>query len=129
MNMTKKRLSTSCNKKTKSRVLTLLPKPFSQTRKSDNPIIINKIVQRGANNQFAGLKEGFSIVMYQVSRDLFVISELIKSITSVKIIDNKNLILFPILFIHLRFNIINFPIINKTNIEFIKIQRTVPVYK
>jgi hypothetical protein len=55
--------------------------PTLHTRKADIPISINSIVQTGANNQFGGLKDGFSKVVYHVGMEELVKIEPIKPIT------------------------------------------------
>ncbi len=52
--------------------------PTLHTRKADIPISMNSIVQTGANNQFGGLKDGFSRVVYHVGIEVFVNMEPMK---------------------------------------------------
>ena len=57
------------------------PNPTRHTRKADIPISINSIVQTGANNQFGGLKDGFSRVVYHVETEAVVNIEPMKPAT------------------------------------------------
>jgi hypothetical protein len=52
--------------------------PTLHTRNADTPISINNIVQTGANNQFGGLNDGFSRVVYHVGMEALVKIEPIK---------------------------------------------------
>jgi hypothetical protein len=54
--------------------------PPRHTRKADIPININSIVQTGANNQFGGLKDGFSRVVYHVGIEALVNIDPIKPV-------------------------------------------------
>jgi hypothetical protein len=52
--------------------------PTLHTRNADIPISIYNIVQTGANNQFGGLNDGFSRVVYHVGMEALVNIEPIK---------------------------------------------------
>ncbi len=55
-----------------------LAKPCFHTRNKAMPIRMNKAVHTGANTQFGGLKEGFSILAYQLPGPVIVKKEPIK---------------------------------------------------
>jgi len=66
----------NCTRKTISAVLTWrFSNPLRQTRNAAVPIRIYKSVHAGANNQFGGVKAGFSSVAYQVGMALRVNTE------------------------------------------------------
>ena len=88
-----RRLNISWIVKMLKRRFFLSPKFFSQTKNSEIPIIIKRIVHTGANNQFGGLKDGLFIVLYHVLTDLEVNTEPKKPITKgiiIETISRKN---------------------------------------
>jgi len=89
-----KALRTNCIMNTIKAILTFGSlNPTRHTRKADIPISINSIVQTGANNQFGGVKDGFSRVVYHVGMEALVKIDPIKPINRHTPIHITNLII------------------------------------